>query len=287
MKISVLMCLKNSGDYIEYMKQIYTELENKYDNIIFEYFFYENNSTDNTEKNLIDFKNIVKGNCHLILEDTPPPPKFKSISLERGQFVINMRNKFKDRIGKLDSDYVFYIDDDVYFKIDHICDLISKMKTNVKMVVSNGICLNTTTVNDTELHHHYDTLAFISLDDISYKQTNNSCLNKPCRICSSWRRHHRTNLDEKYLIDMNNQDTIEIKSGFGSCSLIETNMFNKVNFTNDKEEIRELEWPSLCKNIRDNGGKIVLSCQSKALVVTKDYNYINDKVLIWEHLNKL
>jgi len=49
------MYLKNSGDYIEYMKQIYTELENNHVDIIFEYFIYENNSTDNTKKKLIDF----------------------------------------------------------------------------------------------------------------------------------------------------------------------------------------------------------------------------------------
>ena len=75
----------------------------------------------------------------MILEDLPPPPEFKPISLERGEFARNMRNKFKDRIGKLDSDYVFYIDDDVYFKIDLISELISKMKEQIKMVVTNGI----------------------------------------------------------------------------------------------------------------------------------------------------
>lgn len=280
------MCLKDSGDYLEYMKKIYTELETVYDDsFIFEYFIYENNSKDNTKQNLIDFKNIVKGNCNLILEDLPPPPEFKPISLERGEFARNMRNKFKDRIGKLDSDYVFYIDDDVYFKIDLISELISKMKEQIKMVVTNGIHMGIFVEKNN--NHHYDTLAFISLDGISHKQTGNSCLNINCTRCIEVRAIKKCNLDNKYLMNMDKEGTIEIKSGFGSCSLIETNMWNKINFTNDKEEIQECEWPLLCKNIRDNGGKIVLSCKSKTLIVQKCYNYIRNNDIIIDTLNKL
>lgn len=289
-KISVFMCLKDSGNYVEYMKQIYTELEIFYnDCFIFEYFFYENNSHDNTKQNLINFKNIVKGDCNLILENTPPPPKFEPISLERGQFVRNMRNEFKKRVGKLNSDYIFYIDDDVYFKIDLIKELILKIKDNVKMVVSNGISLRSLLEENSV--HHYDTLAFISLDNISHKQTGNTCLSINCERCKLSRRHKNKHmnlpfLNDKYLTNMDHDD-IEIKSGFGSCSLIETNMWNKINFTNDEEEIQELEWPSLCKNIRDNGGKIILSCKSKTFIVDKKWDYIKDKDLIIDNLNKL
>ena len=286
MKISICMCVKDSGDYIKYMKKTYTELENIYNNsIIFEYFIYENNSKDNTKQNLIDFKNTVKGNCNLIMEDLPPPPKFGAVSLKRGEFVRNLRNNFKDRIGKLDSDYVFFIDDDVYFKIDFISELISKMKGKIKMVVSNGITMNIFLGKN--CYHHYDTLAFISLDGISHKDTSNTCLNKNCIRCIEKRKKMNNILNKKYLIDMNKNDIIEIKSGFGSCSLIETNMWNKINFTNDKEEIQELEWPSLCRNIRDNGGKVVLSCKSKALIANPQWNYKHHVDLIIDTLDKL
>jgi len=204
-----------------------------------------------------------------------------------------MRNKFKYRIGKLDSDYVFYIDDDVYFKIDLISNLISEMKGSIKMVVSNGILMAAPSGLKLDFHHydtlesylnrwaesnkiknhfhHYDTLAFITLEGISHKQTGNTCLHINCRRCEIKRKRLKIDLDNKHLFNMDSQEgSIEIKSGFGSCSIIETNIWNKINFTNNKEEI--CEWSSLCNNIRDNKGKVVLSCKNKTIVVDKKAN---------------
>jgi hypothetical protein len=159
------------------------------------------------------------------------------------------------------------------------------------MVVSNGISMNI--FLDNNCYHHYDTLAFISLDGISHKETLLSCLNINCTRCKNVRNGKyqrgimKHKLLNKYLIDMDNKDIIEIKSGFGSCSLIETNMWNKINFTNDKEEIQELEWPCLCRNIRDNGGKVVLSCKNKALIAQKNWDYKENADFIIDTLNKL
>ena len=175
--------------------------------------------------------------------------------------------------------------DDVYFKTNLIEKLISEMKDNINMVVSNGLSYEILKTN--KCKHHYDTLAFISLDDITHLNTGNSCLNKHCSRCLDVRPKKKIFLDDKYLLDFNKKKIIEIKSGFGSCSLIKTKMFNEINFTNNKENILELEWPSFCRNIREKRGKIVLAPYCQPIIVQKKNNYIECKNEILNTVNEL
>jgi len=260
--ISVLICLRDANEYVENMKKVYPELERIYkDKFRFEYFIYENNSNDGTKQNIIEFKNTVQGSCTIFSEDIPNLKKYSGISLERGAHVRNMRNRFKQMVGKHDSDYVLYIDADVYFKPELIENLSKYINDDVKMVVSNGIC---STV-DTSQEHHYDTLAFITLNDITHVETGNSCLNTHCKRCILHRKKRNKEICEENYFDSKTGDTFEIKSGFGCCSLIETAMFNKVTFSNESETVLTLEWPSFCRNIRDNGGRIILSIKNKTV----------------------
>ena len=260
--VSVLICLRDASEYIEYMKTVYAEIEGIYkDKFRFEYFLYENNSKDGTQQKLIEFKNAVRGRCTIFSEDIPNLKKYSGISLERGAHVRNMRNRFKNMVGKHDSDYVFYSDADVYFKPELIENLSKYINDDVKMVVSNGITRNV----DASFQHHYDTLAFITLNNITHEETANSCLNVHCKSCIQHRKTENKEICEENYFDSEKDEILEIKSGFGCCSLIETAMFNKVTFSNESETVLTLEWPSFCRNIRDNGGRIILSIKNKTL----------------------
>lgn len=182
MKLSVLMWLKNSGEYIEYLKEIFQKLENHYTDISFEFIFYENNSTDDTKKKLIDVQQVLKGESTLITSNLLNIKIFGSdISNERGIQVKNMRNRLKEMIGDLKSDYVIILDDDTYFNVNILKNLLNKIKDEVDMVIANGIMFDI--LHEKNLYHHYDTLAFISSDNITYEATGNTCLFKKCSRC--------------------------------------------------------------------------------------------------------
>ncbi len=263
-KITVLYCLRNSSSYIDFMIKKYPLIEETYKNRYeLEYYLYENNSTDDTKEKMKKFKNSVKGKTTVFSQDIKNLKKYSGISLERGAHVRNMRNQFKQLCGKLNSDYVFYIDDDVFFEINIIEQLISYMKNDIKMVVSNGILSDPRSYP----YHHYDTLAFSSMKGETYFETSNTCLNKLCQMCIETRTLQSVKLPDDYVLDFDNNDTIELNTGFGSCSLIETNIFNEVNFTNKNEKNLMLEWPSLCRNIREKKGKIILATKVKPVVM--------------------
>lgn len=277
------MWLKNTGNYIDYLKKTLMDMENEYKNKIkFEFFLYENNSNDNTKLKLIDLQDSLESETTLFICKLNNIKKYNNnISVERGEQVINMRNRLKNMIGKLDSDYVLIFDDDTYFRINIIENLINEITNEIKMVIANGIMFDF--LLELNVEHHYDTLAFISINNISYKETGNSCLFKNCSRCFNKRKKLNVVLDNKYLLDMND-DLIEIKSGFGNFALIDSNIFNKINWSHTEINEDVLEWPSLCKNIVDMNKKIVLSTKNKVLVCSKKYDYDNYKDII---INKL
>ena len=284
-KITLLMWLKNTGNYLDYLKKTLLELENNYKNKInFEFFFYENNSNDNTKVKLIELQDSLESETTFFICKLNNIKKYNNnISMERGKQVRNMRNRLKNMIGQLDSDYVLIFDDDTYFNINIIENLINEMTDEIKMVIANGIMFDL--LLELNVEHHYDTLAFTSVDNIGYKETGNTCLFKNCSRCFNKREKLNVDLDNKYLLDMND-DLIEIKSGFGNFALIDATIFNKISWNHPKINEDVLEWPSLCKNILDMNKKIVLSNKNKVLVCSKKYDYDNYKDIIINKLSK-
>ena len=99
MLISVVILIKNNEFYINYLNQIFSTIENK-NNLTFEYYIYENNSSDNTKINLANFMKNRKGIC--FLENLKTHTSFNGgISIERGKHMANLRNTLKKKHGIL------------------------------------------------------------------------------------------------------------------------------------------------------------------------------------------
>ena len=94
------------------------------------------------------------------------------------------------------------------------------------MVSPFSICYDIYTKEKTK--HYYDTLAFISNNNYSYKNNDNTCLFKKCKRCVNHRKNKNIKINEEYLLDSNN--LIYVKSCFGSMSLLKTDIYNKVKW---------------------------------------------------------
>jgi len=227
MKISICLVVRNGEKYMIYLDKLCKEIETQYKELDFEYFIYENNSTDNT-KDLIE--NFAKNhNCKYLLEDIPNSNMQEGIKQERGQHMTTIRNKLKDFHRDLNSDYTLLLDCDVVFLPSTIEQLIQSFDVTTGIVSTFCMCWTFYSENNKSIHY-YDSLAVISTDNISYKDTNNTCLFKTCEGCINNRNNQNIHLDESYLFD--NNKIIRVKSAFGSMSMIKTEIYNQVRWDN-------------------------------------------------------
>lgn len=99
----------------------------------FSYFFYENDSVDNTASIL---KNWLSSRNGLLLSETLSAPKFHSTpATERMKFLCECRNKCKDLAGQNDYDYSLLIDGDIEFSSDNFLTSIFDLNTLPKAVM--------------------------------------------------------------------------------------------------------------------------------------------------------
>jgi hypothetical protein len=125
--ITVVLVIKNGEQYMlfldEYFKQVEYEYSNKFK---FEFFIYENNSTDNTKIAIQSFLNNRQGQC--FLEDMKNSKSLDGISAERGEYMALLRNKLKSLHRFLTSDYTLLLDCDVIMKTNLVEQLVSKFE---------------------------------------------------------------------------------------------------------------------------------------------------------------
>jgi len=255
MKISICFIIRQSEDYIIYLNNLFTRIENYYNNkITFEYFIYENNSTDKTKEYIKNF--ALNRNCKYLLEDIPNNTMKSGLSKERGIHMAFFRNKLKQFHGILDSNYVLLLDSDIVFKPNTIERLVYTLIDNNIAMASTFVSLHNTT-------HYYDSFAVITKHNISYIDNSNSCLFRECSICINKNIHkiHHSNF-------MNKNKIIPVKSAFGSLSLIKTNIYNKVKWSNSI-----CEHHSFCEEV-SKYGEIVINSGIKT-IMTNHKKYLN------------
>jgi hypothetical protein len=86
--------------------------------IDFEYYFYENDSVDNTEAILRKWISTRKGK---FLSEKISAPKFGSVTdLERMQRLCDYRNKCKDLLEDSESKYTLLLDSDIFFSKENL-----------------------------------------------------------------------------------------------------------------------------------------------------------------------
>ena len=265
MLITIITCVRNSEKWIDYIDEKFREVEEYYKyKIDFEYFIYENNSTDNTKESIKKFFTNREGKY--LCEDIHNNNMHEGINVERGNHMTLLRNKTKKFHGVLDSDYVMIIDSDVVFKKTLIEEFISTITNDIAMITPYCMCYDNYSLGNGI--HYYDSLAVISNDNISYKDTGNTCLFKSCKRCCNHRKLEEININNKYLF--NDDEIISVKSAFGSCAFIKTDIYNKVWWGNSI-----CEHHSFCKEVL-KFGKVVINPMIKTVttIPTKN-NYLD------------
>lgn len=92
----------------------------------FEYYFYENDSKDNTVPILKDW---LKNRKHKFIHENINAEKFKSTeSVERMKFLCECRNKCKDLLQDTQSRYTLLFDSDVEFNINNLIQHLNIIK---------------------------------------------------------------------------------------------------------------------------------------------------------------
>ena len=252
-KISVILAIRDGEKYIEFLNNVFDKIEGlnqnqKQNNYEYEYFIYENNSTDNTKEKIKEFykKNERKGKYFLETVDNSTVKT--GINFERGAHMANIRNKLKDFHGQLVSDYVLLLDCDAVFTANTIEQLINTM--NDKIAMTSPFCIHWIPFLYDKYVHYYDTFAVITKEGLSYKNNYNTCLFKSCKRCINFRKKANILIDEQHLFSSN--QLIEVKSAFGSISLVKTNVYNNV-----KWEPTICEHHSFCEQVNKYGSIVI------------------------------
>lgn len=144
--ISVVLIIKNREKYIHYLNDIFTTIEEIYvDKYMFEYFIYENNSTDDTKNAIKNFYKSKNRNGKYFLENIDNNKTFYGgVDIERGKYMSFLRNKLKSLHRILQSNYTLIIDESVVFTYNTIEKMINTFseytytigpsKTNIKII---------------------------------------------------------------------------------------------------------------------------------------------------------
>jgi len=138
-KFSVILLIKNGEEYITYLNNYFNKIEKLYaSKYTFEYFMYENNSTDNTKDKIKKFYEKRKGKY--FLENINNSKNIGGIDIARGTYMAMLRNKLKNYHGILKSNYTILIDCDVVFTdniIENMVNLFDKYEYTIGPSDSN------------------------------------------------------------------------------------------------------------------------------------------------------
>lgn len=191
-----------------------------YYDVSFSYFFYENDSKDNTPQLIREFlknrngKLLKEDNKYVDLVGETQRPIFDEniknlppITPQRIRKMVNLRNDLLKSIQPIQSDWTLLIDSNIFFDTLSLNDMFSCLpsKNNIGMITPYSKIMNTT--------HYFDTFAFTD------NNGNNSwpyCVFDVCDSCNL-----------KTYNTKNNQNTeIDVLSAFGGFSLIKTEFLN-------------------------------------------------------------
>jgi hypothetical protein len=246
MKVSVFGLFRDSETILKDSLKRLDDL-NQVNDVDVEFFFYENDSKDNTREILNEWTN--DRNAKLFYEDLGSP-RFGSVTNnERIVLLSYYRNKLKSLAGSLDSDYVLLVDTDTLFDNDHFIMLLEEMKWNKQfaMVTANTRQLEIADVlyNETS-DSYYDVFA---CKDIY----GNDCLyfsNCPL-ILENDRRNWNQGIP------------VEVSSAFGGFAVVSTMAFNysKWSTTGKSEHV------NFCKEISRFGQIVIVpKCTPTAVI---------------------
>ncbi len=134
MKISVFSLFRDNGEQLKQCLSTLEEIE-KETEAEFNYFFYENDSTDNTPAILKEWFKDKEGTLH---SDAPGAPKYGStLDPQRMIHMATIRNNMLSLDTARDSDYAIIFDSDVVFDKNIVNDFLSYTDLEFSMLTPN------------------------------------------------------------------------------------------------------------------------------------------------------
>ena len=237
MKVSVLSMFRDSEDYLpETLKDLDALQDQSACDI--EYFFYENDSRDQTVPLLKEWLSDKKGN---LLSQTLHKPKFsQSSAVERQLDMTHYRNQLLGAAKPLDSQYSIILDSDVRFDSDILNQYLSIFKDNelssVVMITPNVLQNINCKMFNPSKKSYYDSFALID-------RLGNHGM--------TWTCNPFFNLEDR--TRWVNKQPVYVNSAFGGCPIIKSDVLNQVQWSTDGG----CEHWNFCRDVRVHGDIVV------------------------------
>merc|ERR1711991_339269 len=212
--INICGIFRNNEKYLHtYLLPKLEKLEKIYTNIKFYYYFYQNDSIDNTHIVLDNF--IKNKNGNYLSENNISYEVFKrDTSFDRIKNICNCRNKLLN-MRPFEGEWTIMIDSDIYFDNNLIERFISKKIPDDLIALTVNGRDNMKCKNHNNCNHFYDTLSLVFSDNISgfsyYLETGFKCC--PFK-------------NESDINNWNNNNLIKVNSSFGGLSIYRTSILN-------------------------------------------------------------
>lgn len=208
MKISVLGLFRDSEEFIN---QTLSSLDNLSKLGDFDFYFYENDSIDNTKNILSNWFCSKKGK---LINETLNTPKFGSVpDITRLVLLSHYRNKIKSFVKKSDSKYSLLIDTDVFFTEENFFSLYAFLEKNPYAVMAVS---NTRQNQVPDLLYNKTSDSFHDAFTLRDEFNNSGLYFTDCPFVL-----------EKHRDQWSNNTPIRIQSGFGGFSLVRTHLLKK------------------------------------------------------------
>lgn len=214
-KVSVFCILRDSEKTLSKLFSQLEELESLKD-YEFSYFFYENDSLDNTRELIKNWMKLRKGN---FLFENLGAKKFGSVAdPERMRFLCDCRNKNKNLAGENKSEYSLLIDSDIEFNsknfLLHI-EAINNLPEAIMITPNVRQPIKDLMFGETQ-DSYYDVYAF--RDNFGNKGVYfTDCPSFLINDQKAWKKNK----------------PIKVLSAFGGFALIKSSVFNKVEWSAD------------------------------------------------------
>jgi GT2 family glycosyltransferase len=242
MKISVLSMFRDSEDYLEDTLARLSSLEDAEALVDFEYFFYENDSTDATVTLLEEWLSGRKG---LISSEQLNKPKFsQSTAVDRQIDMTAYRNSMLSLAKPLDSDYSIILDSDVEFDSSLVREYLPYFSGEISMVTPNILQNIKCQMSEGARESYYDSFALID------RFGNHGMI---------WASNPFFNTEDRN--KWNRGDAVEVRSAFGGCPMIKSNVLNEIEWSTDGG----CEHWNFCRDV-SSYGKIIVAPRIKVRV---------------------
>ena len=236
MKITVFSLWRDSESYIDKALSQVKALEANNKEVEFEYYFYENDSKDNTKAILEDFLKDRQGK--LISEELNAMKFGSTIDSQRMKAMAKYRNKILHAAKPMNSDFCLIWDSDVEFEPD-ILNKFLKYKDQGAMLCPNIRQNVPCIMGSGDDNTYYDSLSLVDKFGIQ---------------CMTWASNPF--YDEADRAKYEQGSPIEVMAAFGGCVLIKTETLNNENV--EWYSRGALEHWGLCGRITDHAKEKII-----------------------------